>query len=174
LGTLMAYLLFLPMAKKAKTKKSRFIHSGIPELQIKQKPLYRKIMVALDFSPADAKVLQHALAMGDQETVFLFVHVVESATALVFGDETEDLEAEDDSQRLEHFVEKINGMGFDAETKVGYGNPKVLLPVFAAEFGADLLIMGAHGHGWFQDLIFGTTIEKVRHKVNIPVLIVRK
>ncbi len=174
LFSLLFYLLFFPILKKAKTKKSRFIHSGIPELQIKEKPLYRKIMVALDFSPADAKVLQHALALGDKNTEFLFVHVVESATALVFGDETDDLETEDDSQRLQHFVEKINVMGYKAKTRVGYGNPKVLLPEFSMEFGSDLLIMGAHGHGWFQDLIFGTTIEKVRHKVKIPVLIVRK
>jgi manganese transport protein len=131
-------------------------------------------MVALDFSHADSAVMQHALALGNSETKFLFVHVVESAAALVYGDETEDLEAEDDSQRLRKFVREISKMGFRAETRVGYGNPKTLLPEFAKDFGADLLIMGAHGHGWLKDMLFGTTIEKVRHKVSIPVLIIRK
>ncbi len=171
---LLFYLLIYPAVKKAKIKKSNFIHSGIPELQLSQKPLYQRIMVALDFSGADASVMQHALAMGNENTEFLFVHIVESATALVFGDETEDLEAEDDGQRLQNFVKKINTFGFKAKTRIGYGNPKQLLPEFARDFQADLLIMGAHGHGWFKDLIFGTTIEKVRHKVKIPVLIVRK
>jgi manganese transport protein len=171
---LLAYLTLLPIVRKMKTGKSDFIHSGIPELKLSTKPLYNKIMVALDFSHADSAVMQHALALGNSETEFLFVHVVESAAALVYGDETEDLEAEDDSQRLRKFVHEISKMGFRAETRVGYGNPKTLLPEFAKDFGADLLIMGAHGHEWLKDMLFGTTIEKVRHKVNIPVLIVRK
>jgi manganese transport protein len=42
------------------------------------------------------------------------------------------------------------------------------------EFGADWLVMGAHGHTFFKDLIFGTTVDSVRHRVKIPVLIVRE
>jgi manganese transport protein len=42
------------------------------------------------------------------------------------------------------------------------------------EFQADLLVMGAHGHKFFKDLIFGSTVDVVRHRVKIPVLIVRK
>ncbi len=171
---LLAYLTLLPIVRKMKIGKRDFIHSGIPELKLSSKPLYNKIMVALDFSHADAAVMQHALALGNIESEFLFVHIVESAAALVYGDETEDQEAEDDSQRLRKFVHEISKMGFRAATRVGYGNPKTLLPEFATDFGADLLIMGAHGHGWLKDMLFGTTIEKVRHKVNIPVLIVRK
>ena len=174
LAILLIYLTLLPIIRKMKMRKSDFIHSGIPELKLSQKPLYNKIMVALDFSQADAAVMQHALALGNNNTKFLFVHIVESAAALVYGDETNDLEAEDDSERLKKFVHQISKMGFQAKTRVGYGNPKILLPEFSTAFGADLLIMGAHGHGWFKDLLFGTTIEKVRHKVNIPVLIVRK
>lgn len=171
---LLVYLTLLPIVRKMKTGKRDFMHSGIPELKLSSKPLYNKIMVALDFSHADSAVMQHALALGNSKTEFLFVHIVESAAALVYGDETEDLEAEDDSQRLSVFVHEISKMGFKAETRVGYGNPKTLLPEFAKDFSADLLIMGAHGHGWFKDMLFGTTIEKVRHKVDIPVLIVRK
>lgn len=171
---LLLYLTLLPIVKNIKIKKSDFIHSGIREIKLSSKPLYNHIMVALDFSHADAAVMQHALALANKETKFLFVHIVESAAALVYGDETDDLEAEDDGERLKKFIQQISKLGFQAETRVGYGNPKVLLPQFSKEFGADLLIMGAHGHGWFKDLLFGTTIEKVRHKVNIPVLIVRK
>lgn len=171
---LLVYLTLLPIVRKMKVGKRDFIHSGIHELKVSSKPLYNKIVVALDFSHADSAVMQHALALGNSETEFLFVHIVESAAALVYGDETEDLEAEDDSLRLRKFVYEISKMGFRAETRVGYGNPKILLPEFTKDFSADLLIMGAHGHGWFKDMLFGTTIEKVRHKVNIPVLIIRK
>jgi manganese transport protein len=57
--------------------------------------------------------------------------------------------------------------------KVGYGNPKRIIPEIVNVFEADLLVMGAHGHNWAKDLIFGTTVDTVRHRVNIPVLIVR-
>jgi manganese transport protein len=35
-------------------------------------------------------------------------------------------------------------------------------------------VIGAHGHRFLKDLILGTTVEKVRHRVKVPVLIVRK
>ena len=57
---------------------------------------------------------------------------------------------------------------------MGYGNPKKIIPVLVKEFNSDLLVMGAHGHKLIKDLIFGTTVDTVRHRVNIPVLIVRE
>ncbi|MFM8741686.1 MAG: universal stress protein, partial [Cytophagales bacterium] len=41
-------------------------------------------------------------------------------------------------------------------------------------FDSDLLVMGAHGHKWVKDLVLGATVDTVRHRVNIPVLIVRQ
>jgi manganese transport protein len=35
------------------------------------------------------------------------------------------------------------------------------------------LIMAAHGHRGLKDIIFGTTINRVRHEVKIPILVVR-
>ncbi len=58
--------------------------------------------------------------------------------------------------------------------KIGYGNPKRRIPVIVKEFNADLLVMGAHGHKFLKDLIFGTTVDTVRHRVSIPVFIVRE
>jgi len=37
----------------------------------------------------------------------------------------------------------------------------------------DFIVMGSHGHKALKDLIFGTTVNKVRHMVNIPVLVVK-
>jgi manganese transport protein len=33
--------------------------------------------------------------------------------------------------------------------------------------------MGAHGHSGIKDLIFGATINAVRHELEAPILIVR-
>ena len=47
-------------------------------------------------------------------------------------------------------------MGYTAEIKIGFGNPRRVIPVMVKDFGADLPVMGAHGHRFFKDLIFGT------------------
>jgi manganese transport protein len=35
-----------------------------------------------------------------------------------------------------------------------------------------MLVAGAHGHTGFKDLIYGETVNTVRHELKIPVLIV--
>ncbi len=42
----------------------------------------------------------------------------------------------------------------------------------AREISPDLIVMGAHGHRGLKDLIFGNTINAVRHEVSAPVLVV--
>ena len=44
---------------------------------------------------------------------------------------------------------------------------------FAQELQPDLIVMGAHGHKGLKDIVFGTTINAVRHKLKVPLLIVR-
>ncbi len=167
------YLTVIPLIKQAKSKEAGNIHPHAATSKELSKPLYQKILVALDFSKTDDGVVQHALSLAQKNSEYLFVHIVESATALVFGDETEDLESVSDEQRLENFAASMREQGFKIQSKVGYGSPKTLIPKIAKEYDAQLLVMGAHGHGWFKDMVFGTTIESVRHKVKIPVLIVR-
>jgi len=44
---------------------------------------------------------------------------------------------------------------------------------YAEELKPDLVVMGAHGHHGLKDIVFGTTINAVRHKLNAPLLVVR-
>ena len=37
----------------------------------------------------------------------------------------------------------------------------------------DLLVVGSHGHGMVSDLLFGQTVDKVRHGLSIPMLVAR-
>jgi len=174
LGFILLYLTVKPFIRQLKVGNETFIHPSHTATKDLSRPLYHRLLVALDFSDADQNVIRHSLALGVEDAEYYFVHIVESAAALVYGDETEDLEAETDEKRLEKFVLELKQMGYRVHLKVGYGNPKKIIPELAKEFEADMLVMGAHGHGWFKDMLFGTTIEKVRHKVNIPVLIVRE
>jgi len=60
------------------------------------------------------------------------------------------------------------------ETAVSHStSPKREIVRYAREIRPDLVIMGAHGHGGLKDLIFGNTINPVRHALELPMLIVR-
>ncbi len=175
IGGILVYITVGPLVRLAKNKKiESFVHHQFRFPELTGTLSYSRIVVALDFSKTDQSIIKHALALEKEKADYLFIHIVESAAAIVYGDETEDLEANRDEKHLEKFTDKIAEKGYKVSGKVGYGNPKRLIPEYVKEFNADLLIMGAHGHGWFKDLLFGTTIESVRHQVNIPVLIVRE
>jgi manganese transport protein len=99
--------------------------------------------------------------------------VVETAGALMMGSDIRDFETSTDKKNLDEYAHELREKGFDCKIKIGYGNPKKAIPEIVNEFNAHLLVMGAHGHRGAKDIIFGTTVDAVRHKVKIPVLIVR-
>jgi len=100
--------------------------------------------------------------------------VVETAGAMVYGSDIEDQESAKDTQALENYRKQLEEKGYDVEIKIGFGNPRRTIPQMVKEFQADLLVMGAHGHKFFKDLIFGATVDTVRHRVEIPVLVVKE
>ena len=135
---------------------------------------YRCICVALDFSDADIKAIQHALHVGGKHSRYLLVHAVETAGAVVMGDDIRDFETHSDSQRLQQFAEELNGYGYQCDFRIGYGSAKKAIPELVnGQENVDLLVLGSHGHKGLKDLIFGTTVGDVRHAVKVPVLIAR-
>ena len=57
--------------------------------------------------------------------------------------------------------------------KEDFRNINVTISNIINQTDADILVMGAHGHKGLKDIIFGSTVDKVRHQVKIPVLIVK-
>lgn len=170
---LLVWVAFRPLLMKFLKKPIKLPHGGVKEMEPKPKPEYKRIAMAIDFSHTDEMILNHALAFGKEDTKFLLVHVVETAGAHVMGSDIDDFETNEDVENLKHYTEKVQAQGYDASFKVGFGNPKTSIPRLVKDFDADLLVMGAHGHKILKDLLFGTTVGAVRHKLDIPVLIVR-
>lgn len=133
---------------------------------------YGRIALCLDFSDADQASLREAVQIGGKAADYLQIHVVESAGARHFGREVADREASNDAIQLAAYVRQFQEAGYRAEGVLAYGSPRRELSRVAAESGADLVVMGAHGHNWLKDLLFGTTVEGVRHRVAVPVLVV--
>lgn len=133
---------------------------------------YKQIALALDFSELDQKIISHAFKQAGSETKFLLIHVVESAGAKILGNYASDKETEQDEEQLKIYAEQIEKLGKTASIGLGYGNRSAEIARIVKERNADLLIMGAHGHSGILDFVYGQTIESVRHKVKIPVLVV--
>ena len=173
-GLLLLYIVVKPFIEKRVEKVARLPHGTAKELPAIDKPVFKRVAICVDFSSVDALAIGSALAQGGKDAEYLVVHVVETAGAMVYGEEIADLESSEDAAALEVYLKQIQEKGYNATSKVGYGNPRKVIPTVVKDFNADLLVMGAHGHEWLKDLIFGTTLNTVRHRVNIPVLIVKE
>jgi len=171
---LLLYITFQPLFGKRTVKAPKLSsHTALDQLKNLQVNQYERIAVAIDFSSTDHNNISHALAQGGVHAKYLLIHIVETAGALMMGSDIKDFETGSDMANLQKYSEELREKGYDCELKIGYGNPKRAIPISVNEFKADLLVMGAHGHRGIKDLIFGTTVDAVRHRVKIPVLIVR-
>lgn len=173
-GALLVYIIIKPvLEKRTLEKEAKIPHGTAVQLPDLEKPIYAKIAVCVDFSNIDELAIRSAVAQGGKEATYLLIHVNESAGAMVYGSDIEDRETAEDKASLETYLTQLRERGYTAEIRVGYGNPRRRIPEMVSEFGADLLVMGAHGHRFLKDLVFGTTLNTVRHRIKIPILIVR-
>jgi manganese transport protein len=169
---ILLYIIFQPYVSRKRAIRKIKPHGEVRELEFSLPAPAKRIAIAVDFSSSDNKGIAKAIQMGNVDAEYFLIHVVETATAMVFGKEAKDLESEEDKIHLEEYSVQINSKGFKTTSLLGFGNPKLEIPKLVNECNADLLVMGAHGHTTLKDMIFGTTVEGVRHKINCPLLIV--
>jgi manganese transport protein len=138
-------------------------------------PTYHRILVPLDHSHLDRLAVSHAAAMAKLHGAKLFLlHVEEGVTSQVYGPDASTAEVEAGEQYLDRIAQALRDQGIIVETAITHSSsPKKEIVRYAHEIRPDLVIMGAHGHGGLKDLVFGTTINPVRHNLEVPMLIVR-
>lgn len=172
-AALLMYVLLHPWLDKPWAKRSLIPHGTAEKFLAEAAQPFRNIVVALDFSGHDEKIIQHALKQGGSSARYTLVHVVESAAARYFEEHADDYETKSDSATLNNYKNNLTEAGFKVSTTLGFGSPVKELVKVVEEGDYDLMVLGAHGHGTFKDIIFGSVAERVRHKVKIPVLIVK-
>ena len=138
--------------------------------------MYRRILVAVEHSPADQAILDHVRQLAKQVGAELhLVHVADGWAARNFDQLQlrESEEMKDDRDYLARLAADLTAGGLTVSTELAMGDPATELIRLADQRGADLLAMSTHGHRFLNDLIRGTTVNRVRHLVKIPVLLVR-
>jgi manganese transport protein len=168
---LLLYILAEPVIAKRKLKATIKIHPEMEKI-ILNIPKYNKIAVALDFSENDKKLISYAVGQGNVNTEYILIHIVESVSAKLWGSQSYDYETKKDQNQLDAYVDQLEQNGFHATSLLGFKNPAKEIVRLVKESGADMLVAGAHGHRGIKDLIYGQTVNTVRHELKIPVLMV--
>lgn len=168
---LLVYIIFYPLFNR-KAAGSIQMHPENEGLQKLAIPAYKKIAVALDFGEHDDTLLAHAIGQGQGNAEYLLIHVVESASARLLGQQSDDYETRNDEARLQLYVQQLNDQGLTATSHLGFRNRAGEIVRIIKESKADMLVIGAHRHSGIKDWLYGETINSVRHELKIPILVV--
>ncbi len=138
--------------------------------------MYRRILVAIENSPADKAIVEHVRRLAALTGAELhLVHVADGWAARNFDQlqlrESEEMKS--DRDYLEKLAADLTSKGLKVSTELAMGDPATELIRLAEEREVDLLAMSTHGHRFLNDLVRGTTVNRVRHIVKIPVLLLR-
>jgi len=136
--------------------------------------MYRRILVAVENSAADQTILTHVRALARLTGAeLLLVHVADGWAARHFNQLK--LRESEEMQTDRAYLDQLAGSltEFRVSTELAMGDPANEIIRLAKERGADLIAMSTHGHRFLNDLLRGTTVDKVRHLVKIPVLLLR-
>jgi nucleotide-binding universal stress UspA family protein len=138
--------------------------------------MYSNILIAIEHSHADGAVLSHVEGLARLTGAkLLLVHVADGFAARHFEELAlrESEEIRDDREYLEELCHGMLERGFQTRARLAMGDPATQLVKVAAEEAVDLIAMSTHGHRFLNDLLRGSTADRVRHNVKIPVLMVR-
>jgi nucleotide-binding universal stress UspA family protein len=138
--------------------------------------MYKRILVAIEHSPADGTILSHVIELARLTGAeLLLVHVADGWAARHFDQlqlrESEEMQA--DRVYLEQLRADLTQSGFTVKTRLAMGDPATELIRAVEEQEVDLVAMSTHGHRFIADVLHGATADRVRHLVKVPVLLLR-
>lgn len=138
--------------------------------------MYRKILIALENSRSDEAILSHITELATHfKSELMLLHVADGWVARNFNQLklAESDEMKDDRVYLEKIAERLRKERLSVSTLLALGSPPAEILKVAESGYFDLIAMTSHGHRLFGDIFHGSTINEVRHKTEIPILVVR-
>ena len=138
--------------------------------------MYTRILVPLEHSDYDDAIVAHVreLALLCQASV-VFIHVADGWAArnqeqLVLRESDE---MKQDREYIESQADSLEAAGLDVECILAGGDPASEIAAAVQRERCDLVAMSTHGHKGVQDLLRGSVANDVRHRITVPVLMVR-
>jgi nucleotide-binding universal stress UspA family protein len=138
--------------------------------------MYKKILIPLENSNADKAILEHIKPLAKWAGAsLLLMHVADGWVARNYEQlklaESEEMKA--DRAYLESVARTLRAEGFEVDHVLAMGEPSDEIVKFTRKHKVDLIAMSTHGHRFVSDLLYGSTADKVRHLVDVPVLLLK-
>lgn len=138
--------------------------------------MYKKILVAMENSRADTSLLPHVAQLAQlMHSKLVLIHVADGWVARNYDQlklaESDEMKA--DRDYLEQQAAALRQAGLEVKIHLALGNPPTEILKAAEQEQCDLIAMTTHGHRFLGDVFYGSTITAVRHKSQIPMLLVR-
>jgi nucleotide-binding universal stress UspA family protein len=157
--------------------------SSVPVLTVKGSGLadtdIRRILVATDFSAHAGVALSIACSLARRFDAHLdLIHVLDESPAYMqylslevatFESQARAIAAE----RLEETAAKVRAMNLSSATHLHTGVPGDVIASEAERLGADLVVMGTHGHTGFTHMTLGSVAESTLRLAPCSVLTIR-
>lgn len=139
-------------------------------------PVYKTILIPLENSPTDQAIVDHirplARILGSR---LILIHVADGFAARHQStlNLAESEEMRDDRVYLEQRRDELAREGLRVEAELACGDPTDEILKVAERERCDLIAMSTHGHRIVKDIVLGSVASAVRHRTDIPVLLVR-
>lgn len=138
--------------------------------------MYQHILIALENSDADEVILDHIKPLAKLTGAhLLLLHVADGWVARNYDrlELAESEEMREDRAYLAARAAELRAEGFTVDYLLALGEPADEVIKVATARGVDLVAMSTHGHRFISDLLHGSTADKVRHQVDVPVLLLK-
>ena len=138
--------------------------------------MYHNILIPLENSTYDRAILAHIEELARMnKSNLLLLHVADGWVARNYQhlQLRESEEMKKDRAYLEGVAQDLRSKGFQVEHMLAWGDPADEIIKISQEKKVDLIAMSTHGHRFISDLLYGSTADKVRHKVDVPVLLLK-
>jgi nucleotide-binding universal stress UspA family protein len=138
--------------------------------------MYKRILVPLDNSAADATILHHVRVLAQHcGSEVVLIHVADgwAARNIQQLDLRESEEMREDFAYLDRVGAELKRDGFKTEAILAAGDPAREIAAAAEREHCDLIAMATHGHKLLADVVRGSVASELRHITMVPILMVR-
>jgi nucleotide-binding universal stress UspA family protein len=138
--------------------------------------MYKTILVPVENRETDETILRHIRPLAKLTNAkLMLVHVADGWAARNFEQLKlrESEEMKQDREYLASLEKQLQAEGFEVSAVLAMGEPATEIIKLARAEPVELIAMSTHGHRFISDLLYGSTADKVRHQVDVPVLLLK-
>lgn len=141
--------------------------------------MFRKILYPTDWSPnAERAKAYLPLLHGAGASEVVVAHVMEDLAYFVdvpfeMKAEAQALATKMSQEKLDHLTHELEANGFKVKGSLLYGVPYREIMRIATEENVSMIVMGSHGKGFVQGILWGNVSQRIVEYSEKPVLVVK-